>query len=162
MIIRSNGLMLALLTTALVVGGAAPGDALTVALKRFGAVGAFFGARDTTTGQFVRVNVGNLVGPGERRNPCDSEVTFFDATGAVRKQARFSVANGQIGFVDATRGDFGDPNERVQLRATVRVATAIGDPNTRCKATLEAVDVRRAGPLSSSRTGTYEPDGPPS
>ena len=141
MITRTKGLMLALLTTALVVGGATAGDALTVVVKRFSSVGAFFGARDTTTGQFVRVNVVNFGDPDERPNPCDSEVTFFDASGAVRKQARFSVANGQIGSLDATRGDFGNPDQRVQLRATVRVATAIGDPNTRCKATLEVVDV---------------------
>ena|SRR5215475_2070044 len=102
MITRSNALVVALLATALMVGGATPGDAVTVVTKRFGSVGVFFGGRDTTTGQFVRVNVANYEDPDYRPNPCVAQVTLFDAAGTVRREERFNVANGQIGSRDLT------------------------------------------------------------
>ena len=123
------------------VAGAAPVDALTLVTKRFASVGVFFGDREATTGQFVRVNVANVGDPDQAPNPCAAQVRFFDDADAVVRQERFSVANGRTGSLDLTAVYVGNPDIRVQVRATVQVATAIGDPNALCRTTLEVVDV---------------------
>jgi hypothetical protein len=101
---------------------------------------AFFPALTLVTGQVFRLNAVNVSDPNEA--PCPILLTIFGAGGTVLGQQRAILASGAGTFLDVV---VGDPNERVQLRATARRVVKSSD-QTFCRAFVFSVEI-------------YDPDG---
>jgi hypothetical protein len=97
---------------------------------------AFFPAFTLVTGLTLRFNAVNYGDPNEA--PCPVLLTIFAADGTALQEQRAMLASGVGTFLDAA---IGNPDARVQLRATGSRVVGRGDDRTLCRAFVFSVEV---------------------